>query len=104
MHWLLLIIAIGLEVAGTSLIKISDGYSKMMPFFLACILMPSSFLIYVIALKKIDVSIAYAMWSGLGCAAMAIVGWRVFHEEISLQKWGFISLIIIGVMGLWFSK
>jgi len=104
MHWLLLIVAIGLEVAGTSLIKISDGYTKLVPFFIACVLMPASFLIYVVALKKIDISIAYSIWSGLGCAAMAVVGWKVFNEEVSLQKWGFISIIIIGVIGLWFSK
>ena len=104
MHWLLLFLAIALEVAGQSYIKLSDGYAKMGPFLLACVFMPASFLVYVFALKKIEVSVAYAIWSGLGCAAMAIVGWKFFNEPISFFKFGFISLIIIGVMGLAFTK
>ncbi len=104
MHWVLLIFAIAFEVTGQTFLKMSYGLTKFLPAFLAICFMPTSFLIYAFALKKINISMAYAMWSGLGTAAMVIIGGIVFKEHISMMRILFITLIITGIAGLHLSK
>lgn len=52
------------------------------------------------ALKKIDVSVAYAIWAGVGTALIAIVGILYFKEPATILKGFSIFLIITGVIGL----
>ncbi len=59
-----------------------------------------SFTSFSLALKKIDVGIAYAVWSGLGTTLIATVGILWFREPLSALKIISIGLIIIGVIGL----
>jgi small multidrug resistance pump len=68
---------------------------------MAALFMGSSFLVYPFALKKLDISVAYPVWSGLGTAAIVVVGWLVFKENISLLKGIFIGIIVIGIAGLY---
>jgi small multidrug resistance pump len=51
-------------------------------------------------LKRMDVSIAYAIWSGLGTALIAIIGSIYFNESMTLVKLVSLGLVIIGVLGL----
>ncbi len=104
MHWIFLFTAIIFEVTATSFLKFSHGWTKLIPSIMAIIFFPISTMIYSLALKRIDISIAYALWSGIGTTLMAVVGWWVFKENLSLQKMGFMSLIIIGIVGLRFSN
>lgn len=106
MHWLLLVFAIICEVIATSFLKYSEGLSlaKIGSLIGIVVFFPLSTFVYAIALKKIDVSIAYAVWSGLGTVSMVLVGSRFFNEQVSLQKGLFMCLIIIGIAGLWLSK
>ena len=98
--WLLLTIAIALEVAGTTSMKLSDGFSKITPSVLIALFYLSSFTLFTFALKKIDVSIAYAIWSGVGTAAITAIGILYFREPVSAIKLASIGLIILGVAGL----
>ncbi len=59
-----------------------------------------SFAFITLALKKIDVSIAYALWSGVGTALIAAIGVLYFKEPATAIKIGSIALIVIGVVGL----
>ncbi len=52
------------------------------------------------ALKKLDVSMAYAVWAGLGTALIAVIGIFYFHESATFLKIISILLIIAGVVGL----
>ena len=104
MHWIFLICAIGFEVTATTFLKMSHGWTKLIPTVMALIFFPTSTLVYALALKKIEVSLAYAMWSGLGTAAMAVVGWLIFKEHISLMRGIFIGVIIFGIAGLNLSR
>jgi len=65
---LLLILAILFEVAGTTFMKISDGFSKTMPSVAMTVFYLLSLAMLTFALKKFEVSTAYAIWSGLGVA------------------------------------
>ncbi len=99
-YWFLLSVANVLEVAGTTSMKLSDGLSRLVPSVLVFVFYAASFAAFSIALKKIEVSIAYAIWAGIGTAAIAIIGILYFRESITAIKLISIALIVIGVIGL----
>jgi small multidrug resistance pump len=98
--WIILSVAIVLEVAGTNCMKLSQGFSRLIPSVLIFVFYGLSFVGLTIALKKIDVSIAYAVWAGIGTALIAFIGMFYFKEPLTLVKILSILLILIGVVGL----
>ncbi|MFZ3170195.1 MAG: multidrug efflux SMR transporter [Candidatus Methanoperedens sp.] len=100
MNWFYLILAIVFEVSGTASMKFSEGFTKTLPSILMFIFYLLSLISLNFTLKSIDVSIAYAVWSGLGTALIAIIGMIYFKEPFTLVKIMSIVLIIIGVAGL----
>ena len=100
MYSLLLLLAIAFEIAGTTALKASAGFSKPTPTVVMVVCYLLCFALLGLSLKGLDVSVAYAVWSGLGTAAIAIIGFAVFHEEISVLKVACIGLIVVGVVGL----
>ncbi len=100
MSWFYLILAIILEVFGTTSMKMSQGFTKNLPSILMFVFYISSLISLTLALKKVDVSITYAVWSGLGTTLIALIGIFYFKEESTIIKMFSISLIIIGVIGL----
>jgi small multidrug resistance pump len=99
-HWLYLAGAIMLEVAGTTSMKLSHGFSKIVPSVLIFVFYISSFVALTLALKKIDVSSAYAIWSGVGTALITVIGIAYFREPGTIVKLVSIVFIIVGVIGL----
>ncbi|MCK4937110.1 MAG: multidrug efflux SMR transporter [Methanosarcinales archaeon] len=95
-----LTLAIIFEVSGTICMKLSQGFTKMVPSILMIVLYIISFCLLTMALKKIDVSIAYAIWAGMGTALIATVGILWFKEPINALKIISLGLVIIGVVGL----
>lgn len=99
-HWLLLAGAIALEVTGTISMKLSDGFTKLVPSVVLVVCYLGSFALLTLALKKIDVGVAYAIWAGTGTALIALVGVWYFQEPLTVLKGLSIFLIIAGVVGL----
>jgi len=99
-YWLYLATAIVLEVIGTTSMKLSAGFTKTIPSILMFVFYLASLAVLTLALKKIDVSVAYAVWAGLGTALIATIGIVYFHESATLLKTISILLIIAGVVGL----
>lgn len=99
-HWLLLALAIVFEVAGTTAMKFSAGFTKLLPSILLFVFYLLSFTALTLALKRIDLSIAYAIWAGVGMALITAIGLLMFKEPNSWLKIISISLIILGVIGL----
>lgn len=99
-YWLFLTFAIILEVAGTTSMKLSQGFTKIIPSVLIFVFYGASFTFLTFALKKIEVSTAYAVWSGVGTALIAIIGIFYFRESATALKIVSILLIITGVIGL----
>jgi small multidrug resistance pump len=95
-----LIIAIIFEVAGTTCMKLSYGFTKAVPSILMIIFYLLSLGSLTFALKKIDVSVAYAIWAGIGTALIVAVGVLWFKEPVTALKIISLGLIIIGVIGL----
>ncbi len=98
--WLALAGAIALEVSGTVSMKLSEGFTKLVPSVLIFVFYVASFAVLTLALKKIDVGVAYAVWAGAGTALIAIIGVLYFKEPFSVLKGFSILLIIAGVIGL----
>jgi small multidrug resistance pump len=100
MQWVYLILAIFFEVLGTTCMKLSQGFTKTLPSVLIFIFYGACFSVLTLALKKIDVSLAYAVWSGVGTALIATIGILWFKEPLTLWKVISLALIIAGVIGL----
>jgi small multidrug resistance pump len=100
LHWLCLAGAILLEVAGTTSMKLSQGFSRPLPSVLLFVFYAASFALMTIAVKRIDMSVSYAIWSGVGTALIALIGFGWFREPVTTLKVASMLLIVIGVIGL----
>ena len=100
MSWVYLILAIIMEVIGTTNMKLSEGFTKTLPSILMFVFYVFSFAFLTLALKKIDLSLTYAIWSGVGTALIATIGFLYFKEPVTAIKLVSIGLIVIGVVGL----
>lgn len=100
MEWIYLITAIAFEISATTLMKISNGFSKILPTAGTALGYILCFYFLSMALKKIDISIAYAIWSAAGIVILSTVGIFVFKENINLVKVISIIFIVLGVIGL----
>lgn len=100
MHWWYLAIAIVFEVIGTVSMKLSKGFTDIgfSVSMFACY--GIAFVFNTLALKKLDISVTYAIWCGVGTALIALIGMTWFREPASAQKIGSIALIVVGVIGL----
>ena len=98
--WLFLMVAIVFEVAGTTSMKLSDGFTKLTPSVLIFVFYAVSFTLFTLCLRHMDVSIAYAVWAGLGTALIAVIGIAWFKEPLTAMKVLSLLLIIVGVVGL----
>ncbi|HEX4131266.1 MAG TPA: multidrug efflux SMR transporter [Pirellulales bacterium] len=100
MAWLYLMLAIVFEVSGTTCMKASAGYTKLLPTIGTVAFYIVSFTLLGWALQKIDVGTAYAIWAGLGTVAIAAIGVVWFRESLSWLQIGSIALVALGVVGL----
>ncbi len=98
--WLYLTASIVFEVAGTTSMKLSDGFSRLVPSVLIFVFYGISFYAFTLALKKMDLSVAYAVWAGSGTALVAIIGMIWFNDTVTALKLVCLGLVIIGVTGL----
>jgi len=103
-YWIYLMAAIAFEVAGTTAMKMSEGFTRTWPSVAMGVFYLLSLTALTFALKRFDMSMAYAIWSGLGTALITIVGVYLFKEPVTLIKVGSIVLIILGVVGLHLSS
>ena len=100
MHWVQLVFAIVMEVSGTISMKRANGFANLVPSILIFVFYGLAFVGLTLALRRIDVSVAYAIWSGVGTALVAVVGVVWFKEQLSAMQMASIALIVIGVVGL----
>ncbi|WP_238916238.1 multidrug efflux SMR transporter [Clostridium sp. YIM B02555] len=104
MSWIYLILAITFEILGTTLMKLSDGFSNVKYAIAMLIFYVLSLSMLTLALKKLEIGIAYAIWSGVGIVLLSIIGVIFFKESINLPKIIFVSFILIGTIGLNLSR
>ena len=96
----MLTFAIVLEVAGTTNMKLSEGLSNLVPSVLVLFFYALSIIALTFAVNRLDVSVAYAVWSGMGTALVAMIGFWFFQESVTSVKVVALGLIIVGVVML----
>jgi small multidrug resistance pump len=98
--WIYLFIAIVAEVIATSALKASEGFSRPIPSAVTVVGYALAFYLLALALKTIPVGIAYAVWSGVGIVAIAVIGYFVFGQALDAAAVIGIGLILAGVLVL----
>ena len=99
-QWIYLGVAIVSEVIGTSALNASAGFSRLWPSLIVVAGYAVAFYCLSLALKSIPVGIAYAIWSGVGVALIALVGWAIFGQALDAPAIIGIALIVAGVVVL----
>lgn len=100
MAWLLVIVAGFLETGFAVCLKLSHGFTRLWPTITFAAFALGSFGLLTLALRKLDVGPAYAVWTGIGAAGTAIYGMIFLGDMVSTLKLVSISLVIVGVIGL----
>ncbi|GGK85651.1 hypothetical protein GCM10010094_53650 [Streptomyces flaveus] len=100
MGYALLGAAIAAEVAATTAMKYSEGFSKLWPSLLTLLGYVVAFVLLAQTLKTVSVGTAYAIWAGAGTAAVAAIGMLFLGEGLNAAKLTGIVLIIVGVVVL----
>ncbi|MBN0044061.1 multidrug efflux SMR transporter [Streptomyces actuosus] len=100
MGYLTLASAIAAEVAATTAMKYSDGFSRLWPSVLTGVGYLLSFVLLAQTLKSVSIGTAYAIWSGAGTATIAVIGLVLFGEGLGTAKITGILLIVGGVVVL----
>ena len=100
MQWLVLIVGILFEVLGTVSMKYAEGFTKLVPSVLAFLFYLISLVMLIFVLEKMELGIAYAVWSSGGILLISLIGIVWFGEHISYTKIISIALIILGIFGL----
>ena len=98
--WLLLGGAIALEVGATTLLKASNGFARPLYGVASMLLYSFCFWLMALAITRIPLGIAYAVWAGVGIVAITLIGLIVFRQSLSLVQLGCIALVAIGAVGL----
>lgn len=98
--WMYLGAAIACEVVGTTMMKLSDSLTRW-------VWIPPMLLFYLfslgglaLALRTIEVGVAYAVWAAVGTLLIAVIGIVFFSESVTLLKMVSIGLVVAGVVGL----
>lgn len=98
--WLSLAFAIIFGVLGTISMKLAHGLHHVRSVICAILFYLISFVALTFAMKEIELSIVYAVWSGVGTVLVALVGIFYFNESLSVKKVFFLGLIVLGVIGI----
>lgn len=98
--WIVLFIAVLGEVVATTSLKLSEGFTRLVPSVVVVIGYAIAFYCLSITLKSIPLGIAYAVWSGLGIVTVSILGWLIFGQKLDIWAMLGMLLIISGVLVL----
>ncbi|MDR7279273.1 small multidrug resistance pump [Catenuloplanes atrovinosus] len=100
MAYVFLVCAIGAEILGTSLLRTTDGFTRPWPTVAVVACYVASFWSLSRTVQAIPVGVTYAIWSGVGTAAIAAIGAAFLGEPLTLTKVIGIGLVIAGVVTL----
>ena len=98
--WLMLCLSIASEVAGTTALKLADGFTHLGYTAMVFVCYGLSFFVFSIAVRHLELGIAYAIWAGMGTVLIALIGIVWFRESTDLLKLLSMLAIVGGVIGL----
>ncbi|MFB6170863.1 MAG: multidrug efflux SMR transporter [Haloarculaceae archaeon] len=100
MSWVILFVAGLFEVAWAIGLQYSEGLSKPLPTLGTALALVVSMLLLARAVQELPIGTAYAVWTGIGAAGTALLGIALFDEPATLPRLGFLSVIVVGIVGL----
>lgn len=100
MQYVYLGLAILFEVIGSSFIKTSNGFSKLLPTIIVAAAYLICFYFLSLSLKTLSLGTAYAIWAGLGITLTTLVSVLIFKQSIDIPAIAGITLIVAGVFVL----
>lgn len=104
MKWIYLLLAIVFEAVSTTSMKLSIGFTKLLYSVSVFIFLLLSSFFLTLAIKELKVSIAYAIWSGIGMIFIAAIDFYFFKEKLTSMEMESMLFIIIGIAGLYLNK
>ena len=90
--------AIGFEVIGTSALKASETFTRLVPSLVMAASYAASLFFLALSLRTVPVGIAYAVWAGLGIVLIALIGWLWFKQPLDLPALIGLTMIVGGVV------
>ena len=98
--WLILSIAIVVEVIATLALKASDGFTRWLPSLIVVVGYGIAFYALSLSLKALPGGIVYAVWAGAGIVLISLFSWLFYQQVLSSVQWFGITLIVVGVVVL----
>ncbi len=98
MHWLYLTIAVVCEVFGTTALRASMGFTRLVPSIVVVVGYAGAFYFLSLTLTAIPLGLAYAVWSGIGVILISLSGWYLYGQQLDLAALLGIGLITAGVV------
>ena len=100
MAWGMLVLAGLFEVAWAIGLKYTEGYTRLWPTVGTVAAMVASMALLGIAVRTLPLGTAYAVWTGIGTAGTAILAMFLFNEPATISRVVFLSMIVLGILGL----
>jgi quaternary ammonium compound-resistance protein SugE len=101
--WLVLVVAGVFEIGWAIGLEYSEGFTNLLPSIATVVALVISMLLLARAVESLPIGTAYAVWTGIGAVGAATLGIVLFDEPVSIARVGFISCIVLGVVGLNFT-
>ena len=100
MEWVYLLLAAVLEVSWAIAMKYSEGFTRLLPSMITAVGYLASALFLSLALKKLPLGTAYAMWTGFGIVGTTVLGVLLFRETLNAAQVVCVLMICGGIAGL----
>jgi quaternary ammonium compound-resistance protein SugE len=98
--WVYLILAGLFEIGFTSCLKLSNGFTRMLPSLGFIVFATASFWLLTKAVSTIPLGTAYAVWTGIGACGTAAIGMLFFNDPVTTGRIAFLVLIVSSIIGL----
>jgi small multidrug resistance pump len=97
-HWVALAIAIVAEVIGTTALKASNEFTRLLPSLIVVVGYGTAFYFMAMSMRVLPVGIMYAIWSGMGIVLVSIIGWVIYRQVLDVPAIIGMALIILGAI------
>ncbi len=95
-----LVLAIVFEIIGTSFLKQTEQFTRLMPTLCSLLAYAVAFFMLSITLRTMPIGMVYAIWSGVGIAGISVIGWVVFKQAMDAPGILGLAMIVGGVVVL----
>ena len=96
--WFYLFTAIAFEILATSLLKMSNGFERLLIGGLSLCCYGVSFYLFSQLLRSMPIGLAYAVWSGVGIVAISLIGWLFMGQKLDMAAVAGMLMIVCGVV------